>query len=633
MKPSLIFRLSSFAFCLLSFALCLSCSLLSEKKIYVSTSGNDLNPGTKGKPLSSLEAAQKAVRDYRTGKPNRNIRVIIGEGTWYLNQPLTFTAADGGSDQASVVWEGEGEGKTILSGGKVITGFRDAGYGIWWAQVDTTLYFEQLYVNGQRAVRARIPDATDSLPRMYIDKAIWKYNPDSTVKNITVPVRDRGHFESLMPSGEFEMVVFKDWTVSRFRATSLNDIPAEVSLKPPFALFDGPYNSIFAGSANRYSCYLEGDPAFISQPGEWALERSAGRVYYKPLPGQLPSETLLIAAVTDQLLLLEGTRDHCVKNLNFIGIQFQHAAYHLPEFNHDGMQAAFYYETKAGAVTGPGLVPPAVEMKWATNCTLNGCGVSHIGGNGIYLREGCRDNRIGETRIQDIGGNGVMIGVTQDPGEDSLRLPVNNTVAGCNLSQAGVLFHGAVGIWLGFCAGNEISGCEVYDLPYTGISVGWQWNPLPTSSKNNRILNNRIHHAMQVLGDGGGIYTLGFQPGSVISGNEIHDILRSELNHASDNNGMFIDEGSKGYRVENNTIRNTAHTNIRGHRAAGVEIINNTFYPGSTTAISHTPPYDAMIYENHDTTIRWVNPGFPKELGYPDTVTAFTMRGNRFLKK
>jgi hypothetical protein len=39
-----------------------------------------------------------------------------------------------------------------------------------------------------------------------------------------------------------------------------------------------------------------------------------------------------------------------------------------------------------------------------------------------------------------------------------------------------------------------------------------------------------------------------------------------------------------------------------------------------------------MIYENHDTTIRWANPGFPAELGYPDTVTAFTMRGNRFLK-
>ncbi|MFH0761897.1 MAG: right-handed parallel beta-helix repeat-containing protein [Bacteroidota bacterium] len=622
----------SFVFRLLPFALCLSCSLLSEKKIYVSTSGNDLNPGTKSQPLSSLEAAQKVVREYRVEKPQKDIKVIIGEGTWYLDRPLTFTAEDGGSDKSSVVWEGQGEGKTTLSGGKVLTGCRDAGYDIWWAQVDTSLYFEQLYVNGQRATRARIPDATDSIPRIYLDKSTWVYHPDSTVKNISVAVRDRGLFESLMPSGDFEMVVFKDWTISRFRASSLNDIPAEIYLKPPFALFDGSYNSIFAVNANRYSCYLEGDPVFISQPGEWALERSASRLYYKPLPGQTPSETLVVAAVTEQLIILEGTKDNMVKNLKFIGIQFQDAAYRLPVFSHDGMQAAFYYGSKSGAAEGPGLVPPAIEMKWAANCTLTRCRISNIGGNGIYLREGCRDNRIGQTSIEDIGGNGVMIGMTNDPGEDSLSLPVNNTVAGCDLSKAGIAFQGAVGIWLGFGAGNEISDCDVYDLPYTGISVGWQWNPLPTSSKNNRILNNRIHNAMQVLGDGGGIYTLGYQPGSVISGNDIYDILRSELNHASDNNGMFIDEGSKGYRIENNTIRNTAHTSIRGHRTAGVELIGNTFYPGKTSAVSHTPPYDAMIFVNSDTTITWKNPGWPKEWGYPDTVTAFTMRGNRFIK-
>ena len=137
---------------------------------------------------------------------------------------------------------------------------------------------------------------------------------------------------------------------------------------------------------------------------------------------------------------------------------------------------------------------------------------------------------------------------------------------------------------------------------------------------------------MQFLGDGGGIYTLGWQPGSVIEGNDIHDILRSKLNHASDNNGIFMDEGSKGYLVKNNTIRNTAHTCIRGHRASGVELTGNTFYPGNKPAISQSPPYAKMIFANKDTIIRWKNPGLPKELGYTDSVTAFTMHGNRFLK-
>ncbi len=605
---------------------------MPAKKIYVSDNGNDLNPGTKSQPLFSPEAAQKAVRALRVSDPGRNIRVILSEGNWFLPSPLVFTADDGGSDKASVSWEGAANGNSTWSGGRLITGFHDEGFGIWWANVDPSIYFEQLFVDGVRMTRARTPNAGDSLPRIYLTKSTWVNNPDSSVRNITVRVKDRGYFQDMQPLGDFEMVVFKDWTTSRFRATTVNADPAEVILKPPFALFDGPYNSIFAGSADRYSCFLEGDPAFLDEPGEWVLDRQAHRLYYKPLPGQLPERIIAVAAVNPRIASLKGDREKPVKNLRFKNIKFQDCAYILPEFSHDGMQAAFYYPGNTEATGGAGLVIPAIEMTWAENCSFTRCRLSRIGGNGIYLNEGCRNNRVEEMVATDIGGNGVMIGLTVDPLKDSLRLPVNNTFSRCQVYHTGVAFQGAVGIWLGFGANNEISDSEIYDLPYTGISVGWQWNPQPTSSHGNRILRNKIHHAMQMLGDGGGIYTLGFQPGSLIQGNEIHDILRSELNHASPNNGMFIDEGSKGYRVEGNIISNTAHTSIRGHRAAGVELIGNTFYSGNQTAISHSPPYDAMIYVDKDTTVTWKNPGWPKEWGYSDKVTAFTMSGNKFLK-
>jgi hypothetical protein len=613
-------------------ALTASCSIIPAKKIYVSTDGNDINSGSKSQPLQSIGAAQEEVQKIRSEKPGRDIRVVFGDGIWYLTKPMSFTAKDGGSDKSKVCWEGVPEGKTTFSGGKVITGFQDAGYGIWWASVESSLYFEQLYVDGIRTTRARVPNATDSIPFIYLNKSTWIYNSDSTVKNITVSLRDRGLFKGLLPSDEFETVIFKDWTISRFHVISLNAEPAEIYLKPPFALFNGNYISIFAPSANRYNCYLEGDPCFIDQPGEWALDRKAGRLYYKPLPGQEPGKISVVAPLMDQLVTIKGERGRPIENFEFRNIRFENCAYRLPEFNHDGIQAGFYF----GGTTEPtgrlGLIPPAIEMVWATNCKMTDCSLIHAGGNGVYISEGCRENRLERVIVEDIGANGVMIGLAVDPLKDSLLLPVNNTVTGSTVHKAGVAFQGAIGIWLGFCAGNEVSGCEVYDLPYTGISVGWQWNPLPTSSKNNRIMNNKIHHAMQMMGDGGGIYTLGFQPGSVIEGNDIHDILRSSLNHASDNNGIFMDEGSKGYLVKNNTIRNTAKTCIRGHRAAGSELTGNTFYSGNQPAISHSPPYDKMIFANSDTTITWKNPGWPKEWGYGDSVTAFTMRDNKFLK-
>jgi hypothetical protein len=605
-----------------------SCSLIPAKKIYVSTEGSTLNKGSRSQPLMSIGAAQETVRKIRVETPNRSIRVLLGEGTWHITEPVIFEAEDGGSENVSVTWEGR-PGATIISGGREIRGFRDEGYGLWWAPVDSGMNFEQLYIGGRHATRARMPNATDSVPRFYLEPSKYVYNADSTVKNVTMPVRDNGQFAGRSPNGEFEVVVFKEWTVSRFHVSGMNATPAELYLTTPVKAFQNTFICIFAPVARNYSCWLEGDPTFIDQPGEWALDRAAGRLYYKPLPGETADQLVAVAPIAEQLVKINGSVDKPVTRLAFKNISFEHAAYLLPGFGHDGIQAAFYYGGSGGSIDGLGLIPPAIDMKWAEKCSFTGCNVLHGGGNGICLAEGCRGNRMENLKIEDIGANGVMIGTYNDPGKDSLQLPVGNVFTQSTVHQAGMAFHGAVGVWLGFCAGTEISGSEIYDLPYTGVSVGWQWNPQPSSSHSNKILNNKIHNAMQFLGDGGGIYTLGWQPGSVIEGNEIYDILRSKLNHASDNNGIFMDEGSKGYLVKNNTIRNTAHTCIRGHKASGCLLEGNTFHMGGKPAISQSPPYGRMIFASSDSLIRWKNPGLP---GYEDSVTAFTMRGNKFLR-
>lgn len=69
---------------------------------------------------------------------------------------------------------------------------------------------------------------------------------------------------------------------------------------------------------------------------------------------------------------------------------------------------------------------------------------------------------------------------------------------------------------------------------------------------------------MTMLADGGGIYTLGLQPGTVLRGNLIYSIHRSGLAHGgAPNNGIFFDQGSKGYLVEGQIIYNTSGKPIR----------------------------------------------------------------------
>jgi hypothetical protein len=78
---------------------------------------------------------------------------------------------------------------------------------------------------------------------------------------------------------------------------------------------------------------------------------------------------------------------------------------------------------------------------------------------------------------------------------------------------------------------------------------------------------------MQVLSDGGGIYTLGFQPDSILAGNHIHDI---PLNAGrAESNGMFLDEGTKGFTIEDNFIHGTDKSPLRFHRADTNVVRNN----------------------------------------------------------
>jgi len=56
-------------------------------------------------------------------------------------------------------------------------------------------------------------------------------------------------------------------------------------------------------------------------------------------------------------------------------------------------------------------------------------------------------------------------------------------------------------------------------------------------------------------------------PGAVLRGNLIHAMRRSRFACGSPNNGIFFDEGSKGFLVEGNVIYETAGKAVRFNRS------------------------------------------------------------------
>ncbi len=134
-----------------------------SQKIYVSPAGTDTNPGTADKPLATLTAARDKARELRkTAKLNVPLEIIAAGGEYFMLQPLSLTTDDSGTPASPLVFKAEPGTKAVFRGGIQVSGFEKVSDTFWRAFIPQVAYydsyFEQLYVNGRRAVRARSPN-------------------------------------------------------------------------------------------------------------------------------------------------------------------------------------------------------------------------------------------------------------------------------------------------------------------------------------------------------------------------------------------------------------------------------------------------------------------------------------------
>ena len=227
------------------------------------------------------------------------------------------------------------------------------------------------------------------------------------------------------------------------------------------------------------------------------------------------------------------------------------------------------------------MMEAAILLERAEDCAFNHCRIAHIGQTGIWFGSQTHRCRLQFNRIEDISGNGVNVG------EDTSRrvgrsvwwqnrpeqAASKHLIADNSILRCGQQYYGSVGVWVGIARQVQIVHNELTQLPYTGVSLGWMWNPTATPAGQHLVAHNHIHHVMQVLSDGGGIYTLGRQPGTRFLRNDIHDI---PLNAGrAESNGMFFDQGSDQITVEENRIYNVTRSPLRFHQAEQIIVRNN----------------------------------------------------------
>lgn len=540
-------------------------------EIHVAPTGQDTNAGTNEAPLATIDAARKAASKLAQKMAAGQVRVVIHDGVYRIDQPIVFAPEDGGTESVSVTYTAASGAQPVISGGQAITGFKANDDGTWVAEIPQVKSgqwsFRQLYANGSRTVRAREPD-----------EGWFRVEKVGEDRRTNFRYRD-GDLKPYANLDSLELIFLHDWSITRCPVKSIDaesrtlTVPVQVGGNTGWAVMD------WFEKEPRY--FVENARELLDRPGEWYLDEAKGQLTYMPRPGETIESTEIVAPVADQLIAVRGTKEEAVKNLHFVGLQFEHARWKPANRHYWGRQACTYWTTTT-ADSGRSheeADPAAVQFDGAVNCSLDDCGIAHVGASGLWFGTRCRSNQANGCVVADVGGNGVMIGEGQARTIDGEpwwstapdQAAEGNTIRNCLVKSCGRDLYGAVGVWVGLAARTTIEQNEIRNHPYTGVSVGWMWwnprsrpEPRSTPCRETLVLRNHIHHVMQILSDGGCVYSLGVQPGSRIAENLIHDVQRNA--GRAESNGMFLDQGCGDFVIEKNVIYNIDRSPLRFHK-------------------------------------------------------------------
>ncbi|MFB9252144.1 RICIN domain-containing protein [Sphaerisporangium melleum] len=553
-----------------------------------------------------------------------DIVVQLADGVYRQSAPLRFAAADSGNNGYRVIWQAASGARPVISGARAVTGWTqaDAGKNIWRASVGTGIEARQLYVNGALATRARTQvnrsDFTATTTGLRFTNSALNYLNNLAAQN-RVELESVGSFTDRYVtvqsiSGNFLTMQQPGWNNNTFG----------------YDTFTRPHRAGPLYLANAYE--------FLDSAGEWYLNTGTGTLYYIPPSGQNINNLAVELPVLQSLVNVGGTYDSPAHHLTFSGITFTGTSWLGPSSNQGfadqqtGSYIAGNYNWPADRLTScqegcqafesarPGWfqMPAAVQVSAANNITFTDSQFVNLGQTAIGIGNdanahasgvGLGASNITVTRSEiarNSAGGVVAGGVRADAHHPSDQRMINRdiTITNNRIHDLGLDYRGIVSVLTTYVTTSDVSHNEVYNLPYTGMSIGYGWganepggntsytnrglyNYQPryttaTTASNNRLVGNYVHDVMQQMTDGGCIYTLSWNPGAQITDNYC---LRTNGYF-----GVYFDEGSKYYTVRNNVMSSVgtwATANYWGGENMGNFTVTGNWTSNSSTNITN----------------------------------------------
>ncbi|MDI6448535.1 right-handed parallel beta-helix repeat-containing protein [Anaerobaca lacustris] len=499
---------------------------------HVSPDGKDSWSGRQSKPdanrtdgpRATLAAACAAARQLGT---EASRRIVLQAGEYFFDEPVVLTEKDNG-----LTIEAATGADVTLYGGRKVAGWHKDGPNFYAAALpgvrEGDWDFRALIVNGRYCPRARLPKEGRFEHRSVFDVRWmsttgggWQRKPtDEELTTLKYRPEDLGPWLDIRNA---EVTVYHMWDDSMVGVLAIDTESHTLTFTSPTGHPAGAFG------VKTYVVWnvREG----MTEPGQWYLDRTAGKVVYWPLPGEDMSEAEVIAPVVESIVRVQGSQGKPVRNVTLRGLRL----------------AATTTPLMAGGF-GAGRFDGALSVSGAENCTFGDLEILHVGGQGI--KAAGNDLRIRRCHVHHVGACGIRF--------SGARIEVVDN----HVHDVGLTYPSAIALQ-GGGRDSLVAHNHVHHAPYSAINYGGQ---------NTRIEANRIHDAMLELHDGGGIYCFAGKD-LVLRGNYIYDIIDTGGYGAS---AYYLDERSEGCLVEGNLSVNVVRPS-HNHMAKGNTIRNNVF--------------------------------------------------------
>lgn len=551
----------------------------------------------------SPQDALRQVREERGGGDAAGMRTIRVRGRIPLKETLVLTPAD---SNIRLV----GEDGAALVGGEELKDWTDEGDGTWSCPAPRgadgkLVLFEQLWTNGRRAGRSVWPKGDFA----YFAKASQVKLPEGG----SFLYRNAFTFERIPPAtpktdwAAAKLVVIAKWSCSRQVLVPVDAAKGEFTLDTNE--FQPPWKN-WNERGDKQMVRLENVDFGFTDPGDWLYDEKAGRIRYRPRPGETLAGFAALAPTAGlrELVRLAGDPDKgaYVQNVVFENVGFEASAVQNDDPSApDGRPRAYALQAAYRA-------PGAVTLEAARNVRFENCRVRHTGGYAFRVADGSMSNALVRCAMDDLGAGGVVAGALERnpehsmmderlaPRDDNLPCPVVHDysphavafleVSDCEIAHGGRVNAEGIGVLFTNISDSRVVHNDIHDILYSGVSVGWVWGYRGSVSQRNEVSFNRISNlGSRIMSDLAGVYTLGTSHGTVISNNVISNVKARYYGGW----GLYNDEGSEGIVMENNLVFDTFDGGYHQHYGRNNVVRNNIF------AYSERDQFAVTAAENH----------------------------------